>query len=139
MRRAVRRLLRQEGWSKGEVSIVLTDDDHIRSLNRTYRGKDAPTDVLSFSMLERSAGEAAIDLCALEEQPLLGEVYISVPTAMRQAQAEGRAVEEEVVFLAVHGVMHLLGYEDETTEGYQQMLQRGWEVVNATRPGRETT
>jgi probable rRNA maturation factor len=117
---------------------VLTDDEHIRSLNYTYRGKDVPTDVLSFALREVSATEVSVDLGALEEEPLLGEVYISVPTALRQAQAQGHPLEEEVTFLAVHGVLHLLGYEDETPEGYAQMLQRGWEAVNATRPGRET-
>jgi probable rRNA maturation factor len=138
MRRAIRLLLRQEGWSKGDVSIVWTDDEEIRALNRIYRGKDEPTDVLSFSLREASAEETVVDLSSLEEEPPLGEVYISIPTALRQAQAGGRALEEEVAFLAVHGVMHLLGYEDESPEGYEQMYRRGWEVVQATRPGSDT-
>jgi probable rRNA maturation factor len=117
---------------------VLTDDEQIRLLNRAYRGKDEPTDVLSFSLREVSAGETPVDLCLLEEEPPLGEVYISVPTALRQAQTEGRSLEEEVAFLAVHGVLHLLGYEDETRQGYEQMYRRGWEVVQATQPGRDT-
>ncbi|MCS6949710.1 MAG: rRNA maturation RNase YbeY [Armatimonadota bacterium] len=138
MRRAIRLLLRQEGWSRGDISIVLTDDEQIRALNRTYRGKDEPTDVLSFSLRETSAGEARLDTSVLADELPLGEIYISVPTALRQAQAGGRSLEEEVALLAVHGVMHLLGYEDETEEGYQQMHRRGWEVVQATRPGRDT-
>jgi len=138
MRRAIRLLLRQEGWSKGDVSIVLTDDEEVRSLNRTYRGKDEPTDVLSFSLRQVAAGETTVDLSSLEEELALGEVYISIPTAMRQAQAGGRTLEEEVAFLAVHGVLHLLGYEDESQEGYEQMYRRGWEVVHATRPGSDT-
>jgi probable rRNA maturation factor len=138
MRRAIRLLLRQEGWSEGDVSIVLTDDEEIRSLNRTYRGKDEPTDVLSFSLREVAAGETTVDLSSLEEELALGEVYISIPTAMRQAQAGERTLEEEVAFLAVHGVLHLLGYEDESQEGYEQMYRRGWEVVHAARPGSDT-
>jgi probable rRNA maturation factor len=138
MRRAIRLLLRQEGWSKGDVSIVLTDDEEVRSLNRTYRGKDEPTDVLSFSLREVAAGETTVDLSSLEEELALGEVYISIPTAMRQAQAGERTLEEEVAFLAVHGVLHLLGYEDESQEGYEQMYRRGWEVVHAARPGSDT-
>jgi len=130
--------LRQEGWNRGDISIVLTDDEEIRTLNRAYRGKDEPTDVLSFSLRETTAEEHGWDISALEEELPLGEVYISVPTALRQAQAGERSLEEEVAFLAVHGVMHLLGYEDETEQGYQHMLQRGWEVVQATRPGRDT-
>lgn len=138
MRRAIRLLLRQEGWSKGDISIVFTDDEEIRALNRTYRGKDEPTDVLSFSLREASAQETLVDLSSLEEEPPLGEVYISIPTALRQAQAGGRTMEEEVAFLAVHGVLHLLGYEDETQGGYEQMYRRGWEVVQTTRPGSDT-
>ncbi|MCS6830246.1 MAG: rRNA maturation RNase YbeY [Armatimonadota bacterium] len=138
MRQAIRLLLRQEGWSRGNISIVLTDDEQIRWLNRTYRGKDEPTDVLSFSLREASMEATQVDLSLLEEEPPLGEVYISIPTAMRQAQAGGRTLEEEVAFLAVHGVMHLLGYEDDTQHGYEQMYRRGWEVVQATRPGRDT-
>lgn len=138
MRRAIRLLLRQEGWNRGDISIVLTDDEEIRRLNRAYRGKDEPTDVLSFSLRETSVEETLLDITALEGELPLGEVYISVPTARLQAQAGGRSLEEEVAFLAVHGVMHLLGYEDETEQGYQQMYQRGWEVVQATRPGRDT-
>lgn len=137
MRQAIRLLLRQEGRNRGDISIVLTDDEEIRALNRAYRGKDEPTDVLSFSLWETSAEEARLDVTTIEEELPLGEIYISVPTALRQAQAGGRSLEEEVAFLAVHGVMHLLGYEDETEQGYQQMHQRGWEVVQATRPGRE--
>jgi len=117
---------------------VLTDDEEVRCLNRTYRGKDEPTDVLSFSLREVAAGETTVDLSSLEEELALGEVYISIPTAMRQAQAGGRTLEEEVAFLAVHGVLHLLGYEDESQEGYEQMYRRGWEVVHAARPGSDT-
>lgn len=138
MRRAIRLLLRQEGWNSGTVSIVLTDDEQIRQLNRLYRGKDKPTDVLSFSLREPSAEGAVLDFSELGEEAPLGEVYISVPTAQRQAQEGGRSVEEEVAFLAVHGVLHLLGYEDETQQGYEQMLQRGWAIVEAARPGRDT-
>ncbi|MEJ5252749.1 MAG: rRNA maturation RNase YbeY [Chthonomonadetes bacterium] len=138
MRRAISLLLRQEGCDKGAVSIVLTDDEQIRVLNRTYRGKDEPTDVLSFSLREISSDETAIDLAQLDEEPPLGEVYISVPTARRQAEAGGRTLEEEVTFLAVHGVLHLLGYEDESQEGYEQMLRKGWAIVQSARPGRDT-
>lgn len=113
---------------------MLTDDEHIRSLNRDYRGKDEPTDVLSFSLREAPPSQTSLNLA---EHNLLGEVYISVPTALRQAQMAERPLEEEVVFLAVHGVLHLLGYEDETQSGYEQMLRRGWEIVHATQAGRE--
>lgn len=116
---------------------MLTENEHLRWLNRNYRGKDCPTDVLSFALREQWSNANTPDLLALEEELPLGEVYISVPTAQRQAEEAGRGLEEEVVFLAVHGVLHLLGYEDETPEGYERMLRKGQAIVEATRPGRE--
>ncbi len=100
-------LLRHEGVpGDPEVSIVLCDDAFIRSLNAQYRGKDGPTDVLSF---------------AQEDPALLGDIVISLPTAARQAEAAGWAVENEVILLGVHGLLHLLGHDDETEAGAWEM------------------
>jgi probable rRNA maturation factor len=106
-----------------EVSLLLTDDAEVQELNRRYRGKDRPTDVLSFAQQE-----------CLENTPLppqisgaprlLGDVVISVDTAARQAAARGANLEEELALLTVHGILHLLGYEDETEAGAERMRQR---------------
>ena len=107
-------LLRREGViGDPEVSIVLCDDDFIQSLNAQYRGKDRPTDVLSF---------------AQDDPALLGDIVISLPTAARQAEAAGWTLENEVTLLGVHGLLHLLGHDDETAEGVWEM-QRKTEAV----------
>ena len=103
-------LLRREGeQGDPEVSIVFCDDAFIRSLNAQYRGKDKPTDVLSF---------------AQDDPDLLGDIVISLPTAARQAQAAGWTLENEVALLGVHGLLHLLGYDDETSEGAWEMQRK---------------
>lgn len=93
------------GLKDTEVSVCLTDDETVRSLNKTYRGKDKPTDVLSF-VYNEPAGKYT----------LLGEIVISVDTAERQARDLGHSLEEEIKRLLVHGFVHLLGYDHERGE-----------------------
>jgi probable rRNA maturation factor len=85
-----------------DLSIVLTDDAHIRALNRDFLGHDSPTDVLSFP-----AGETDPETGV----PYLGDVVISVPRASAQARDAGHELEAEVQLLVVHGVLHLLGHD----------------------------
>ena len=88
-----------------ELSLVLCDDAFIQPLNRDWRGKDAPTDVLSFAQQE---GEEVRD-----DDPVLGDLVISVDTAARQAAERGHALDQELAVLLVHGLLHLLGYDHE--------------------------
>ena len=90
-----------------EVSVLLTDDEEMRQLNNTYRGIDAPTDVLAFAMRE---GEDV----GGPDSNLLGDVVISLETAARQAKTAAHSLENEAAFLTVHGVLHLLGYDHRT-------------------------
>lgn len=99
------RILNDSGRSDAELSILITGDEEIRSLNSAYRGLDRSTDVLSFSQLE---GEEIPG-----EGDLLGDIVISLDTAVRQADEYGHSVEEEMNRLLVHGVLHLLGYDHE--------------------------
>jgi probable rRNA maturation factor len=96
------------------VSIVLSGDAMLRRLNREFRGKDATTDVLSFS----SEGEEHPD----GSRPL-GEIVISVPQAARQAEARGHSLARELRILAIHGYLHLLGYDHEVDDGRMMRLQ----------------
>ena len=96
-----------------ELSVLLCDDAFILPLNRDYRGKDRPTDVLSFSQREGEDGDP--------EDPVLGDVVISVETAGRQAAERGHALEHELRVLLVHGVLHLLGYDHEVDEEAEEM------------------
>jgi len=84
------------------VSVFLTDDKTIQELNKTYRNKDKPTDVLSFPINEK-----------VGDWLLLGEIVISVDTAKRQASSLGHSLQEELKRLLVHGFVHLLGYDHE--------------------------
>lgn len=107
-------LLRHESVTNDpEISIVVCDDPYIQNLNAQYRQKDNPTDVLSF---------------AQDDPDVLGDIVISLPTAARQAKAAGWPLESEIALLGVHGLLHLLGYDDETAAGAWEM-QRRTEVV----------
>lgn len=92
--------------SPAELSVVLTDDATIRGLNKTYRGMDTPTDVLSFSQAE---SDAFVVPDGYTQH--LGDVIISMETANRQADEHGLALQDEVAHLLVHGILHLLGYD----------------------------
>lgn len=104
---------------QAEVSLTLVDDAAIQDLNRTYRGIDAPTDVLSFA-LEENVPEEPVSF-TLEVERLLGDIVISVPAAVRQSREYGHSLERELAFLAVHGFLHLLGYDHEGEEAAARM------------------
>jgi len=117
---------------EGELSILLVDDAVIQTLNASYRGKDKPTDVLSFAMSEGEFGDV--------NPAILGDVVISVPTAVRQAKRAKREVFDEVTFLLAHGLLHLLGYDHETDEQDREMKKETRRLMKAaldTRPIRE--
>ncbi len=92
--------------------VRLTSDREMRRLNRTYRGKDSPTDVLSFPGQETPEGAH------------LGDVVISIPVARRQAEAAGHSSAREVRILLLHGVLHCLGHDHETDDGTMERLER---------------
>ena len=95
-----------------ELSLVLVSDGRMRALNRRYRKKDRPTDVLSFPLHEKR-GQATFLRKSSLSPFLLGDVVISVPTARRRAAEVGHGLREELRRLLVHGVLHLLGYDHE--------------------------
>jgi len=103
-----------------EVSLLIVDDDTIWDLNRQYRGIDAPTDVLAFSLQETRLPEPGETVPAVPAFPAapdgitrLGEVIVSFPRAVEQANAMGHSTRREVAILVIHGVLHLLGYDHE--------------------------
>ncbi|MFO7152217.1 MAG: rRNA maturation RNase YbeY [Bacillota bacterium] len=136
IRKSVEMALNLEGVrSDLEVSVALVDNDYIRELNKTYRGKDAPTDVLSFPMLE--PGEVDDVPSEGEVEQLLGDIVISLEKAEEQAKSYGHSFEREVAFLVVHGVLHLLGYDHEIEEERKIMRQKEEEVLKALGLTRE--
>lgn len=120
LRALARKALRTEVVAApAELSIVLTDDATVRSLNRDYRGTDAPTDVLSFAQGEGEAFAAAPDV-----SQHVGDVIISIETARKQAKQYQLTLHDEVAHLLVHGVLHLLGYDHERAEDARVMRAR---------------
>lgn len=107
-----------------ELSITFVNNDRIQEINREYRGKDKPTDVISFAMEE--LGEGEIQISGGNMPRVLGDIIISTDKAREQAEDYGHSVERELGFLAVHGFLHLLGYDHETEADEKEMfdLQR---------------
>ena len=105
IRIAAERFLKVNKKQNHDVSIAFIGDAAMRKLNKTYRGKDKPTDVLAF------AGE----------DDYLGEIIINYAQIKRQAKVYKKSVQQELLFILVHGLLHLLGYDDETEEGGEEM------------------
>ncbi len=103
LRSAVELVLRDASVGEGEVSLALLDDAAIRELNRDYLGLDRPTDVIAFALHN-------------EGQPVLGDIYIGYDQALRQATDMVVPVTEELVRLAIHGTLHVLGHEHPETD-----------------------
>lgn len=110
-----------------EVGVVFADDAYIRGLNRDYRSIDAATDVLSFALDE--GDEPAVQ--DGPEEKLLGDIIISLETAARQADEFGHGLEREVAYLAVHGMLHLVGYDHEQEEDKAAMRRREEDILGA--------
>ncbi|WP_338033025.1 rRNA maturation RNase YbeY [Hydrogenivirga caldilitoris] len=108
------------GVKDSELSILITTDEEIRELNKAYRGKDEPTDVLSFPIGEK-----------VGDRLILGDVVISLDTANRQALEWGCGLDEEVERLLAHGIIHLLGYDHELGGEEERKFKALEEKVNA--------
>ncbi len=118
LRRAAQAALESAGEGHaGELTVVITNDAHIQELNRKYRGLDTPTDVLSFGAADGTPKFVAVPPAV----GYLGDVVISYPRAVEQAQSYAHPDEEELLLLVVHGVLHLLGFDDEDPREKERM------------------
>jgi probable rRNA maturation factor len=119
------KLLRSEGWPADvcEVDLWLCTDAEIRELNRQYRGRDEATDVLSFP--QYAPGERPTPGLPVA----LGDIVISVDTATRQATARGASAATEIVWLFLHSLLHLLGYDDDTHDRLAVMVAKAEAVL----------
>ena len=112
VKRAITAALAYERFTEAaEVSVSFVDDDAIHALNRAFRGKDSATDVLSFPLYTMRDGDVPEDDMAAE----LGDIVLSLERAGEQAKEYGHSFERETAFLTVHSVLHLLGYDHETS------------------------
>jgi rRNA maturation RNase YbeY len=121
MRQAASLALQRHGLA-GEVSVLLTDDEHIRELNRQFRFVDEATDVLTFPT---SPDPEIADV----EGSYLGDIAISVPYAERQAKARGVSLSQELAYLAIHGALHIAGLDDEEESDRAKMVSEMNEIA----------
>src|SRR5258708_1860111 len=136
------------------LTLLITNDETIRNLNKQYRGQDKPTDVLSFPLLDKPIVNAPADqlwtipeatkgesteigvtkqvfVTPTELPTNLGDIVISWPTIVRQATEVGHNSTYELLYLLAHGVLHLVGYDDQTEAGYQAMIRIQQAVMDA--------
>ncbi|MDR7237235.1 rRNA maturation RNase YbeY [Neobacillus drentensis] len=119
---------KQKVEAHSEVSITFVSNERIQEINREYRDKDKPTDVISFAMEE--LGEGEIELMGADMPRVLGDIIISIPKAIEQAEEYGHSFLRELGFLAVHGFLHLLGYDHMTEEEEKKMFTLQKEILD---------
>jgi probable rRNA maturation factor len=113
---------RAEGCEDAEVSVLFADDAVVRDLNARFRGRDKPTNVLSFPAV--SAGQAPV---------VLGDIVLAFETVDREAEAAGKPFADHAAHLLVHGLLHLLGYDHEADNEAEDMERRETEILAALR------
>lgn len=125
IRSMVLKILKTLDCADKEISLSFIDDEKIKQLNKQYLGKDKATNVLSFSLLEGEYGNI--------NPQILGDVIISVETAQRDALYGKLTVDQEIDFLIIHGILHLLGYNHENTtkKETKKMRQKEKDLFNA--------
>jgi probable rRNA maturation factor len=115
-----------------ELSIVITGNDEIQQLNHMYKGKDEPTDVLSFAMIDEGNMNGPEGFIVPPDGiKHLGEIIISYPKAVEQSGELGHDVLRELVILLIHGILHLFGYDHESDEDAAVMQQNESEIINS--------
>jgi probable rRNA maturation factor len=115
-----------------EISLLITSQERIQELNRDYRGKDQPTDVLSFSMSEQKGGDEPVAFIGPPDGLIhLGEVIIAYPQALIQAAESGHSIKKELATLIIHGVLHIQGYDHEKPEMEPAMKAKESQLLSA--------
>lgn len=137
IRRCCQAVLVSEHFEQdAEVSVTFVDNSEIHKLNKTYRDKDRPTDVLSFPLGENGEYDVNHETGCVQ----LGDIVISLETAVKQAEMYGHSLEREIGFLTVHSMLHLLGYDHETSKlEERKMREKEEEVLNQLGISREAT
>lgn len=131
VREAVAEAVKQEGLSGQslECSYIFVDDDRIRQINAQYRQKDRVTDVITFAMEDEMEGQ--VQIIGAPMPRMLGDVFLSLPRTRQQALDYGHSFERELSFLAIHGFLHLLGYDHLVPEEEKIMFEKQEVILNA--------
>jgi probable rRNA maturation factor len=119
---------KKEIEDESEVSVTFVNNERIWEINREYRDKDAPTDVISFAMEELGDGE--IEMIGADMPRVLGDIIISIEKASEQAKEYGHSFLRELGFLTVHGFLHLLGYDHMTEDEEKEMFTLQKEILD---------
>jgi len=117
-----------------ELSVTFVSNERIQEINREYRDKDRPTDVISFALEEMGEGE--LEIVGEGIPRILGDIIISIPKAREQAEEYNHSFMRELGFLAVHGLLHLLGYDHMNEQDEKQMFDRQKEILDGYGLGR---
>ena len=132
-RRAIKATLQEEGVNVPvQISVLVSDDKGIQEINKEHRGKDVPTDVLSFPTAVYIPGAFQVNLADIDPETgclHLGDIVISSERAAAQAEEYGHDTTREIAYLIVHATLHLLGYDHEKEEDQKPMRQREEEVL----------
>ncbi|MCO4850099.1 rRNA maturation RNase YbeY [Bacillus vallismortis] len=121
--------VREGVQDQAEVSVTIVTNEDIQQINKEYRGKDAPTDVISFALEEEGEGE--VEIVGAEIPPVLGDIIISADRTREQAEEYNHSFKRELGFLAVHGFLHLLGYDHMTKEEEEEMFTKQKDLLDA--------
>ncbi len=113
---------KDEGLGSGEFNVIIVGEEKIRELNREYRNIDKVTDVISFALEDD-------DTFKLDDYRVLGDIYICIDRAREQANEYGHSFKRELSFLAIHGLLHLLGYDHMDKEEEEVMFSKQEEVL----------
>ncbi len=119
----IRKVLKGYSPNK-EFNIIFVNDEYIQTINRDYRNIDRVTDVISFALCDDPNNEFENEL---------GDIFIDIDQAIRQASEYGHSIEREVAFLAVHGYLHLCGYDHMTKEDEEIMFKKQDEILNKAK------
>lgn len=133
-------LMTQNVSSNAELGLVLTNQERVQELNRRYRGEDKPTDVLAFYMTpaaEETEAESPSFVTPPDGLLHLGEIIISYPQAVIQAQERQHSIKRELAILIIHGVLHLLEYDHDKPEPERRMRAREAEILSQIAIGEE--
>lgn len=117
--------LEKERLNDVEFNIIIVDNNKIREINKTYRGIDRETDVISFALEDEK------EMLLMGEHRVLGDIYISLEKAEMQALEYGHSLQRELCFLSIHGLLHLLGYDHMKEEEEKIMFQKQKEILDA--------
>lgn len=119
-------ILRHSGWTRGELHLRLMSDKQIAVINKNYLNHEGPTDVISFSYVEKSLSGKG------KRPPFFGDLVISLDTALRQSKIYGHSFFYEFCFYLCHGILHISGYDDRTTKDRNRMLKKQEQILRRT-------